>query len=130
MRGDRVKLQELVNGLTVAAQRAEFGIAGLKEASDDHGQLLAKKIEDARSLRDDLTYLLERGTGIADRLEGTIRAKRETPHPEIAERKAAPKAEAPQRAEPRLAAPAAAAKGTLAPSRAERDLLRAIAGRS
>jgi hypothetical protein len=131
LRNDRAKLEELVNGLTAAAQRAESGIAGLKEASEDHGQRLAKKIEDARTLRDDLTYLLERGGSIADRLEGTIRAKRDGAKPEP---KREPKPEPAQRAEPRLsvgAAPAdeGAARG-LAPSRAERELLRALSGRS
>src|ERR1700733_12531596 len=75
LRNDRFKLEELVNGLTVAAQRAESGIAGLKAASEDHGQLLAKKIDDARTLRDDLTYLLERGSNIADRLARPIPAQ-------------------------------------------------------
>jgi hypothetical protein len=131
LRNDRVKLEELVNGLTVAAQRAESGIAGLKEASEDHGQLLAKKIDDARTLRDDLTYLLERGSTIADRLEGTIRAKRDGAKPEP---KREPKPDQPQRVEPRLSVAAAAtddgaARG-LAPSRAERELLRALSGRS
>jgi hypothetical protein len=130
LRNDRVKLEELVNGLTAAAQRAESGIAGLKEASEDHGQRLAKKIDDARALRDDLTYLVERGGNLADRLEGTIRARRDAPKPEP---KREPKPELPSRSEPRLNIPAAADDGAgrgLVQSRAERELLRALAGRS
>jgi len=131
LRNDRAKLEELVNGLTVAAQRAESGIAGLKVASEDHGERLAKKIDDARALRDDLTYLLERGGSVADRLEGTIRAKRDGAKPEP---KREPKPDQPPRVEPRLSVAASgaedgAARG-LAPSRAERELLRALSGRS
>ena len=134
LRNDRAKLEELVNGLTAAAQRAEAGIAGLKEAADDGGQRLAKKIEQAQTLRDDLTYLIERGGSIADRLEGTIRARRDGAKPETAERKREPRLDPPSRAEPRLGAASPGDEGApsrvLAPSRAERDLLRALAGRS
>jgi hypothetical protein len=134
LRNDRVKLEELVNGLTVAAQRAEAGITGLKEVSEDGGQRLAKKIEQAQTLRDDLTYLLERGGSIADRLEGTIRARREGAKPEAVERKREARLDPGPRVEPRLGAGSSeneetAARG-LAPSRAERDLLRALSGRS
>lgn len=134
LRNDRAKLEELVNGLTVAAQRAEAGITGLKEASEDNGQRLAKRIEEAQTLRDDLTYLVERGGGLADRLEGIIRARRDGAKPEAPERKREPKLDPPQRVEPRLGAAGAADDGAtprgLAPSRAERELLRALTGRS
>ncbi len=69
LRNDRDKFQELIQGLTVAAQRAEAGIAGLKLAAEDVGRRLEKKIEEGQGLRDDLSYMLERGGGVADRLE-------------------------------------------------------------
>jgi hypothetical protein len=129
LRGDRAKLEELVQGLTVAAQRAEAGVTGLREAAEDLGRSLERKIEQAKSLRDDLTYMLERGSGIADRLEGTIRARRDgEPEP----RPAKPQLAAAS-AEPRLAPGAAPsldeARLAPAPSRAERELLRALAAR-
>jgi hypothetical protein len=132
LRGDRAKLEELVQGLTVAAQRAEAGIHGLKAAAEDGGKRLESTIGEAQSLRDDLTYLLERGASIADRLEGTIRARRDGAKPEPYERKREAKLDPPQRVQPRLGmAPAeeGGAPRALAPSRAERDLLRALAGR-
>ena len=98
LRGDRAKLEALVNGLTVAAQRAESGIAALKEASEDSGRRLEKTIVEGQKLRDDLTYMLERGSLIADRLEGTIRARRDDVRAEPAERKREPKLETPPRA--------------------------------
>jgi glutamine synthetase type III len=125
LRGDRVKLEELVQGLTVAAQRAEAGVTGLREAAEDVGRGLERKIEQAKSLRDDLTYMLDRGTGIADRLEGTIRARRSA-EPEKREAKA----DSPPSGEPRAVPPADGVRlGPAAPSRAERELLRALAGR-
>jgi hypothetical protein len=129
LRGDRAKLEELVLGLTVAAQRAEAGIAGLKAAADDVGRGLERRIEQARSLRDDLGYMLERGGPIADRLEGTIRARRDEPKPEGTERKREPKLDPAPRPEPRVAAATDDAPRGHASSRAERELLRALAGR-
>lgn len=134
LRGDRAQLEALVNGLTVAAQRAESGIAGLKEAAEDTGRRLDKQIEEGRKLRDDLHYMLERGGQIADRLEGTIRARRDDVRTEPTERKREPKLEpkletAPPRPEPRPAAPEAETQRPFAPSRAERELLRALASR-
>jgi hypothetical protein len=86
LRGDRAKLEELVAGLTVASQRAEGGIASLKTTVADVGRQLEKKIELAQGLRDDLTYMIERGGTMADRLEGTLRARRDDkPEPRYAE---------------------------------------------
>lgn len=133
LRGDRAKLEELVQGLTVAAQRAEAGISGLKAAAEDVGRDLQGAIERGRSLRDDLHYMLERGAGIADRLEGTIRARRDGDKPEPPDSKREPKLEIPSRAAPRANAkappPADEAQRGLTPSRAERELLRALSGR-
>ena len=127
LRGDRAKLESLVAGLTVAAQRAESGIAGLRDASEDSGRRLEKQIEEGRKLRDDLHYMLERGSHIADRLEGTIRARRDDVRAEPAERKREPKLDLTPRAAG--AAPDGETPRTIAPSRAERDLLRALATR-
>jgi hypothetical protein len=182
LRGDRAQLESLVQGLTVATQRAESGVAGLRAAAEDTGRQLEKRIEQAQGLRDDITYMLERGGALADRLETTIRARREEPKPEPrpepkperrveprperiearVERRAEPRVEpaaprppapAPARqAEPPRAselprvlqmlrkrgdakpAPAPAVEEEPArraglPSRAERDLLRALGGR-
>ncbi|HUZ72598.1 MAG TPA: DUF6468 domain-containing protein [Stellaceae bacterium] len=133
LRGDRAKLDELIQSLTVAAARAEAGIAALKAAAADTGRGLEKKIEEGRGLRDDLTYMLERGGGVADRLAGTIRARRESATPDmLGERKREPKIDlaprAPAAAEPKPAANIAAARAA-APSRAERELLKAMSGR-
>lgn len=132
LRGDRAKLEELVQGLTVAAGRAEAGIAALKAAADDVGRRLEKKTEEGRGLRDDLTYMIERGVAIADRLEGGIRARREDAMLDAAtERKREPKIDLAPRAAHTAEAKTdgAGAPRASAPSRAERELMRALSGR-
>jgi len=132
LRGDRAKLEELVRGLTVAADRAEAGIAALKAAAEDVGRRLEKRTEEGRGLRDDLAYMIERGVAIADRLEGGIRARREDATLDSpAERKREPKIDlAPrQTPAPEAKTEAAAAPRAAAPSRAERELMRALSGR-
>jgi len=128
LRGDRAKLEELIRALSAAAVRAEGGIAALKAAAADTGRLLEKKIEEGRSLRDDLTYMLERGGGVADRLAGTIRARRDhAPVAASGERRREPKVELEPRAQ--AAAEPKPAAAAVAPSRAERELLKAMSGR-
>lgn len=139
LRGDRAKFDELIQGLTAAAQRAESGIAGLKVAAEDVGRRLERKIEEGQSLRDDLSYMLERGSLIADRLEGTIRARRDGGKADLPpERKRDPKDPQPRldparplRADLRIDAAAedSGAPRGATPSRAERELLRALTGR-
>lgn len=125
LREDRAKLEELIQGLTVASVNAQNGIAGLRKATEEVGRDLEKELAASRSLRDDLHYLIERGGAVADRLEGAIRTRRDE-SPRIAEVAAASR-------------PAAGAKVAQlrtetqeAPaqiSRAERELLRALGGR-
>jgi uncharacterized protein DUF6468 len=141
LRADKAALTVLVGQIAEASSSAEAGVAGLRAAAHEIGRTLEKKLQDAQSLRDDLAYMIERGGATADRLEGTIRTRREpaTPeavHPAQSERpRAAP---APAAKAPRGEASAAAAKfveqmaqrlAPPAPSRAERELLRALGGR-
>jgi hypothetical protein len=142
LRADKTALQALVQNLTQASQSAEAGIRGLRSATEEVGRELQKKLQDAQELRDDLAYMIDRGGNLADRMESSLRPRREEPKPEPAPVRArpaeTPHAAAPQpRREPRLGATnfiqemaARLAPSTSpAPSRAERDLLRALGGR-
>ena len=132
LRGDRAKLEALIQSLSVAAARAEVGIAGLKTAAEDVGRQLDKKTEEGRGLRDDLAYLLERGHGVADRLEDTIRARRDAGAPASSERKRDGRPEPALRAVPNADTRSAGEDGRAPspiPSRAERELLKALGGR-
>jgi hypothetical protein len=136
LRGDRAKLQELIQALTAASTSAQAGIANLRQTTDDLGSEIEKKMAACRGLKDDLTYLIERGGGVADRLEGTVRARRDEPaRPGESERKRTPAAPRGASAE-KVTALRAEADDDAAPrragaavSRSERDLLRALGGR-
>jgi hypothetical protein len=147
LRADKGKLEEAIHGLHQVSLRAESGVAALRGAAEDIGRQLQEKIELAQSLREDLAYMIDRSGGVADRLEGAIRANRQaTPAPAP---QAAPEASDPRQAEKKRrdpvppavtkpAAPepapaadknAAAARVAGFPSRAERELRRALDGR-
>jgi len=139
LRADKAALKTLIGQLAEASNSAEAGVAGLRAAAGDIGRALEKRLQEAQSLHDDLAYMIERGGAAADRLESTIRTRREAPKAE------APHQAAPER--PRTASPSqpprsdsstAAAKlveqmaarlAPPAPSRAERELMRALGGR-
>jgi hypothetical protein len=125
LREDRAKLEELIQGLNVASVNAQNGIAGLRKATDDVGRDLEKELAASRSLRDDLHYLIERGGAVADRLEGSIRARRDD-GPRIAEVPGAPRTGGKVA---QLRTPAEPQEAGAQISRAERELLRALGGR-
>jgi Domain of unknown function (DUF6468) len=145
LRADKGKLEEAIHGLHQVSLRAESGVAALRGAAEDVGRQLQEKIELAQSLREDLAYMIDRSGGVADRLEGAIRANRQaTPAPQAAPEASDPRLPEKKRREPvppaataRPAAPepAPAADKTVAarvagfPSRAERELRRALDGR-
>lgn len=102
LKRDRAALDELISGFNASTRQAEAGIARLRAAAEGAGQLLARQIEAASALKDDLAYLSERGERLADQLDARVRAAR------------------PLQAEP------APAEGGRPRSQAERDLLKAL----
>ncbi|MDA8249726.1 MAG: DUF6468 domain-containing protein [Rhodospirillales bacterium] len=101
LKRDRAALEDLVVGFNAGTQQAEHGIERLRATADGAGRQIAKQLEAASGLRDDLQFLLERGEALADRLDGAVRAARSRSADVAAE-------------EPRVR------------SQAERDLLRAL----
>lgn len=76
MRQDRTELEKLATKFADSTMRAEHSIRKLKMHADE----LGSRMEKAQGLRDDLTFLIERGTTTADRLEETVRmARKEAP---------------------------------------------------
>ncbi|HET9019663.1 MAG TPA: DUF6468 domain-containing protein [Acetobacteraceae bacterium] len=110
LKRDRAALEDLVAGFNTGTQQAEQGIARLREAADGAGRQIAKQLEAAQGLRDDLRFMIERGGTLADRLDGSVRAAR-TRAAEMP-----PSPSLPANAEPRMR------------SQAERDLLQALRG--
>lgn len=123
LRRDRAALEELVTGFNESTRQAEGGIERLRATADGAGRQIAKHVEQARSLKDDLEFLTSRGEKLADHLDVLVRA---TKPPEAAllqpvARLATPTVEAPANrresntdGEVRLR------------SQAEKDLLRAL----
>ncbi len=119
LRRDRSELERLAIKFAAAAQSAEAAIAQLKTTSETAGRTLEQASVKAQALRDDLTYLIERGEPLADRMTTGIGAG-------IRQAAAAPQAIA----MPSAATAARAAAPVQAPSTTgeiDRDLRRALA---
>lgn len=137
LRGDRAAVGELVAGFDSSARTAGAGLDRLREAAEMAGREIARHVERAAALKDDLGYLTERGNRLADRMDGLVRAQRpEAAIPASAASRFAQEdglGAEPDRYEPPTprtapAAPrpdAAKAAGPLR-SQAERDLLKAL----
>jgi len=110
LKRDRVELQELVAGFNASTRQAELGIERLRGAADGAGHQIARQVDAALSLKDDLALLIERGDQLADRLDALVHTGR----PLAAET-------------PRLTVVAGAEPGEpRVRSQAERDLLKAL----
>lgn len=112
LRRDRGALEILVASFNESTALAEQGIERLRSTSEGAGRQIARQIEGGSSLRQDLTFLIERGDATADRLDAIVRGTRAT-SPGVAAREQAGSQEPPEPA-PRLR------------SQAERDLVKAL----
>ena len=111
LKRDRAALQTLVEGFNTSTRQAEAGIERLRAATDGAGRQIARHIDQATALKDDLAFLTERGERLADRLDGLVRSAR-------------PLAAEPTR--PTMASEPEAPEAPRVRSQAERDLLRAL----
>jgi uncharacterized protein DUF6468 len=127
---DRAALQELVASFEASTRAAETGIERLHAATEGPGRQIQRLIESGTTLKKDLTFLVQRGEGLADRLDECLRAARpviaasESPAPRSPYAAQPEPHEAPRRrtnvepathdAEPKVR------------SQAERDLLKAL----
>jgi hypothetical protein len=85
---DRAALEELVASFNSSTRQAEQGVEKLRHAADGAGRQIARHVEAAIGLKDDLVFLVERGERLADRLDGLVRAARPLlPDPPRAERR-------------------------------------------
>lgn len=114
LKRDRAVLEELIGSFNASTRQAESGIERLRAAADGAGRQVARQIEGAKALRDDIAFLTERGERVADRLDTLVRTARplgaEPQWPSAAELRAAED----DPAMPRVR------------SQAERDLLKAL----
>ena len=82
LRAGQVEFVALIERFDAAAERAEAGLARLRAAGDDSGPAADEHIEAARALRDDLGFLIERGSRLADRLASAPSRRPARPDPE------------------------------------------------
>ena len=79
LRHDRSALGDAIAGFDDSTRQAEAGINRLHAAASESAQILAHRVEQGGSLRDDLQFLIDRGTTVADRLDMLVRATRNAP---------------------------------------------------
>jgi len=121
LKRDRTSLEALVAAFNASTHAAESGVERLRAATDGSGRQIQRQIDTATTLKEDLTFLVQRGEGLADRLDDVVRAAR--PHTETVTQPPARSPYAPQLATPERGPREAEPKVR---SQAERDLLKAL----
>lgn len=112
VRRDRAELDTLLRGFNDSTRQAENATERLRGAAEGAGKHVARQIEAAANLKDDLVALIDRGERLADRVDNLVRTTRE-PEP-------------PARRTATLEPDLADVGGARVRSQAERDLLRAL----
>lgn len=78
IRGERAALSDAVATLEHGTRQAESGVEQLRLAAEHAGRQLARHVERAAVLQDDLQFLHSRGETLADRLEELVKTGRAT----------------------------------------------------
>lgn len=78
LRRDESSLEKLAATFGDSTVRAEESIETLKYAAD----MIQERMDKAQALRDDLAFLIDRGSQAADNLEDLVRASRDIPRAE------------------------------------------------
>lgn len=79
LRDAKSEMEALIASFSESTERAGNGVESLKQEAGRSGEALQKKVEAARGLVDDLGFLIERGTRLAERLDGGIGTARAKP---------------------------------------------------
>lgn len=73
LRQNQKSLAQLVQSLNEATFKAENSIPKLKSVTQHSSEGLKEVVDNAKTLKDDLTFINERADNLADRLEGMIK---------------------------------------------------------
>lgn len=76
LRKDQSELEKLAQSFNDATLRAEESISRLTGSSDEMKRDVQETLSKAETLRDDLSFLIERAGASADKLEDTVRSNR------------------------------------------------------
>lgn len=142
LRDAKKDMEKLFTEFAAATSEAQGGLQALKQHSGEAGENLAKNVDDACRLADEMAFLVKKGNEIANRLEAAITASRkattgaEAAAPRAAEAAPPLRAQAPSfggtatpQAEESAAAPASRGLAKLARrklSGAESELMRTL----
>jgi hypothetical protein len=111
LRDGKSEMEALIVSFSESTERAGSGVESLKREAGRSGEALQSKVEAARGLVDDLGFLIETGTRLAERLDGGVGAARAKPAAgRDADRVPAPRAQEPGAQAARPAAAAAKAE--------------------
>ena len=97
LRDSRQEFETLITRFTQATEQADRALANVKAAAAAEGQELQATIDRGRGLREDLAFMTDKATGLADQLEASIsRARNGGQRPAAAASRAAPSATPPR----------------------------------
>ena len=75
LRKGKEELREIVNSFDAAMTRIETGSGKLKQAGNPTSGELKELVTEARALRDELSFLLDRGGSLASRLDKSTKVR-------------------------------------------------------
>ena len=78
LRAARGEMEKLFTDFATATEQAEGGLQALKQHSGEAGETLARNVDDACRLADEMAFLVKKGNEIAGRLEVAIASSRKT----------------------------------------------------
>ena len=76
LRNDKFELEKLLTTFATSTERAEDSILRLKSKARETVEVLEEKVVNAVTLRDELSFMVERANEMADRLEAAINTGR------------------------------------------------------
>jgi len=126
LKSDKKELEALLAGFAQSTQRAENALARLKVGSSEAGDAVGAQLAQARELRDDLAFIIDRAADTAERLEQAIRDSRELGGPAASAKLA--KTAKPAAAPPERRGPAGGERDGRGGARVKSDLLKTLQG--
>ena len=72
IRQSQADMRSIITDFNSATERAQTGLLSLKTTGAELTQIMEEKINEAKALNDDLSYLTELGAKMADRLDRSI----------------------------------------------------------
>ena len=128
LRADRAEMENLIRKFYDATSKAETSIKGLKATAEESGNQLQDVVDKARLLRDELSFMLERGDLLSNQLDSAISSSRQETSGQSIEGLFTKKPEVPTKSAGALEALLQGDNTYEPKSLAEKELLKALKG--